>query len=325
MINWGIVGCGDVCEVKSGPAFYKIEGSSLVAVMRRDAEKAADFAKRHHVAKSYSTIDDLLADPQVNAVYIATPPHLHKQYTIQALQSGRPVYVEKPMAMDTAECEEMRQVSQQTGQPLFVAYYSRSLPYFTKVKELIDSGAIGKPVTVHLNQFFAPSSTDMSAETHTWRIKPEMAGGGYFYDLAPHALDILDFLLGKIVEVKGIATNLCGFYEAEDTVSAAFQFESGTLGTAIWSFVTEKKCNSNSIEISGTKGRITFSLFDFTPIVLTTHSGKKKFRPKLPKHVQQPLIETIVAELNGKKDACPSTADSAIRTAWVMDKIIGKI
>jgi len=143
-IRWGILGCGDVTEVKSGPAFSKIEHSKLVAVMRRNGEKARDYAKRHGVPRWYDSADALIHDTDVDAIYIATPPSSHAAYAIAAMQAGKPVYVEKPMALNGAECEQMLQVSETTGVPLFVAYYRRCLPYFVKVKELLESGAIGK-------------------------------------------------------------------------------------------------------------------------------------------------------------------------------------
>jgi predicted dehydrogenase len=324
MINWGIIGAGDVCEVKSGPAFYKIEGSTLAAVMRRDKDKAADFAQRHHVAAYYTSVEDLLADANVNAIYVATPPHLHKQYAIQALKSGRPVYVEKPMALNYAECKEMIQTADECGQKLFVAYYRRSLPYFLKVKELIDKKFIGKPVAVNVKQFRAPSSSDFEEERQTWRVKSDIAGGGYFYDLAPHTIDMLDFLLGGISDAKGYTNNLGLLYKAEDTVSASFLFENGALGTGIWSFVTDASSNIDSVEILGTKGKIQFAIFDFTPIKLTDSEGEQVFETENPQHIQQPLIETVVEELSGKGN-CPSTALSGARTSWVIDRIFGNI
>lgn len=319
-INWGIIGAGDVCEVKSGPAFYKIENSSLAAIMRRDEVKAADFAKRHGVSKYYTDINEFLSDTDINAIYVATPPHLHKELTIKALQSGRPVYVEKPMALNYAECEEMLKVAQETEQKLFVAYYRRSLPYFEKVKDIIEKGLIGKAVAVNIKQFRAPFDSDFEANTQTWRVNSEIAGGGYFYDLAPHTIDILDFLLGKIKNVNGFHANIGGLYKAEDTVTASFQFECGALGCGIWSYVTEKNSNIDSVEILGTKGKVQFAVFDFTPIQLTTHFGTEEFTAENPQHIQQPLIETIVQELTGKS-VCPSPAKSGARASWVIEQI----
>lgn len=323
-INWGIIGAGDVCELKSGPAFYKCNGSALVAVARRDAGKAKDFACRHKVAHFYSSADELLADPQVNAVYIATPPQSHKELAIKALKSGRPVYVEKPMAMNYAECEEMMQAARESGQKLFVAFYRRAMPYFIKVKDIIDNGQIGKPVAVAVKQFRAPFSSDFEPDTQTWRVKGDIAGGGYFYDLAPHTIDILDYLLGKIADARGFTSNLGQLYEVEDTVSASLRFENGALGTGIWSFVTQEASNIDCIEILGTKGKVQFAAFDFTPIILTTSEGEQKFEIPNPAHVQQPLIQTVVDELLGRGTAL-SNAENGARAAWVMDKIFNKI
>ena len=149
-VRWGIIGCGDVTEVKSGPAFQKTPHSELIAVMRRNGDKAADYARRHHVPKWYDDADKLISDPDVNAVYVATPPDSHAEYAIKAMQAGKPVYVEKPMAMNAAECHNMIETSRQTGMPLFVAYYRRAQPYFVKIKQIIDLPAIGEIKMINL-------------------------------------------------------------------------------------------------------------------------------------------------------------------------------
>ena len=202
-INWGIIGCGNVTELKSGPAFSKTDHSRLVAVMRRDGQKAADYARRHGVAKWYSDAAQLINDPEVNAVYVATPPDTHAAYAIAAMKAGKPVYVEKPMARNHQECKEMLRVSEETGMPLFVAYYRRSLPAFLKVKELVEDGVIGKPLTVNIRLHMAFGEKDQFADKQTWHIDPNIAGAGYFYDLASHQFDFLDFLFGPVTEVTG--------------------------------------------------------------------------------------------------------------------------
>ena len=143
-IGWGIIGCGDVCEVKSGPAFQKANGSSLVAVMRRNFELAKDFAKRHGVERYYSNAEDLIHDPAVTAVYVATPPCHHKEFVLMAAQAKKAVYVEKPMAMNYKECNEMIEACKTGGVPLWVAYYRRALPRFLKIKEWLDQKIIGE-------------------------------------------------------------------------------------------------------------------------------------------------------------------------------------
>jgi predicted dehydrogenase len=319
-IRWGIIGCGDVCEKKSGPAFYKIEHSSLVAVMRRNAEKAKDYAQRHAVEHYYTDPELLINDPQVDIVYIATPPVKHKDYAIKVMQASKPVYVEKPMALNYDECIEMNMISAETKQKLFVAFYRRSLPYFLKVKELIDNNLIGNPLVVNVLFYKAPSKDDKDHQLG-WRVQKAIAGGGYFYDLAPHTFDILDFLLGEIEEAKGFSTNLGKLYEVEDTVSAIFRFKSGVQGIGQWNFVASPTEERDVIEIIGTNGTISFSTFAFGPILFQTKAGITQFTPDQPIHIQQPLIQTIVDELRGV-GSCPSTGITGARTSWVIDKIM---
>lgn len=321
IINWGIIGCGDVCEKKSGPSFYKIEYSNLEAVMRRDQDKVKDYAMRHKVDKYYTDADQLIADPQVNAVYIATPPNTHMQYAIRAMQAGKPVYVEKPMGMNSAECEEMIRTSETTNQKLFVAFYRRALPYFLKVKELLESGVIGNVLTVEVKQYRSPRVSDLTSSDHTWRVNKDIAGEGYFYDLAPHTLDILDFLLGEITDAKGFSANLGQFYEVKDTISAILKFKSGVIGSGRWCFVTSAQTDVDSIIVTGTKGEIRFSTFAFSPILLLSDTVSESFDIPSPEHIQQPLIQTIVDELRGV-GKCPSTGVSGARTSRVMDLIL---
>ena len=320
-INWGIIGCGNVTELKSGPAFNKVEHSRLVAVMRRNAALAEDYAKRHQVPRFYTDADELIHDPEVNAVYVATPPDTHAMYAIKAMRAGKPVYVEKPMARTYAECQEMIRVSEETGMPLYVAYYRRTLPAFLKVKELLEEGAIGKLLTVNIRLHKAFGAKDQYPEQQSWHVKPEIAGAGHFYDLASHQLDYLDYALGPITEVKGIAINRAGFYQAEDTVSAAFTFSSGVMGTGSWCFVVDKNNEEDKIEITGTQGKITFPCFDKGDVLLITRQDKKTYSFQNHENISFYLVEQVVGALRGKND-CVSTMYTAARTNNVMEKII---
>src|SRR5690349_1300492 len=267
-IRWGIIGCGDVTEVKSGPAFQKASNSALVAVMRRTGALARDYAQRHGVPRWYDDADALIADTEVDAVYIATPPYSHKEYTLRAAAARKPVYVEKPMALDFNECEAMIAACRAAGVPLFVAYYRRALPRFLKVKELLCSGAIGDVRFVSVTLHQPPAADVLDATKLPWRVRPELAGGGLFVDLASHMLDFLDDALGRIREVRGLASNQAGLYPAEDIVTGTFRFESGVQGVGTWCFTGFER--RDHTEIVGSLGRITYVTFDNSPIVLET-------------------------------------------------------
>lgn len=317
VIRWGMIGCGDVTEVKSGPALQKAEGSQLVAVMRRNGALARDYARRHNVPRWYDDADALIADPEVNAVYIATPPNMHHFYTLAAARAGKPVYVEKPMARTTRECQQMIAACREAHVPLFVAYYRRALPRFLKLKEIIANGMLGdlRYVQITLTE---PPLTLRDAQL-PWRVQPPIAGGGLFVDLACHTLDLLDYLLGPVGNVQGIAANQNGLYPAEDIVSASFEFENGILANGMWCFGSAQ--STDSVVIAGSKGNLTFATFAPQPTILQTAAGSQAFDIPYPPHVQQPLIQQVVDELLGK-GRCVSTGESALRTTRVMEQIL---
>jgi len=320
-IRWGIIGVGNVTEVKSGPAFYKTQNSELVAVMRRNAEKAADYAKRHNVRKWYSNAADLINDTEVDAVYIATPPDSHARYAIEAMRAGRPVYVEKPMARSYSECLEMLKVSEETGMPLFVAYYRRTLPAFLKVKELIEQGTIGKPLLVNIKLFKTATERGQKPEEMHWHVFPEIAGGGHFFDLASHQFNYLDFVFGPVTDVKGIATNLAELYPAEDTVSGTWKHESGVVGSGSWCFVVDEKAETDVIEITGESGQISLPCFTPGNLKLITSAGTTEIKFENPPHISQNLVKQVVDELRGV-GKCVSNGISAARTSWVLEEMV---
>ncbi|HOW10919.1 MAG TPA: Gfo/Idh/MocA family oxidoreductase [Bacteroidales bacterium] len=323
MINWGIIGCGKVTELKSGPAFNKIENSRLVAVMRRNRELAEDYARRHGVPKVYSSADALIADSEVNAVYIATPPGSHREYALKVLQAGKPVYIEKPMALNYRECEEINEASARYKLPVYVAYYRRTLPGFLKIKNLIESGEIGKPrfVVFHI---FNYQSDDEKAGRLPWRVLPEISGAGHFFDLASHQLDYLDFLFGPVREISSLAINQGGLYKAEDFVSASFLFDNNIAGTGIWSFSSPREANRDTFEIIGEKGLIKTSTFTYDPIIVINSEGTREYVNERPDNIQFYLIEQIVKALSGGPDTVVSTGITAARTSRVMDEVVKK-
>jgi 1,5-anhydro-D-fructose reductase (1,5-anhydro-D-mannitol-forming) len=316
-VRWGIIGCGNVTEVKSGPGFQLAKGSQLVAVMRRDAALAKDYARRHSVPKWYANARALIRDPEVDAVYIATPPDSHAAYTIEVARAGKPVYVEKPMALNSAECQQMVAACQAAGTPLFVAYYRRALPRFLKARQLVNGGAIGKLRFVEI--FLTQPLQIYPPDQLPWRLRPEIAGGGFFVDLASHTLDFLDFVAGPVNRVRGFARNQAGAYPAEDIVSGVFEFQNGVHAMGTWCFSSFE--TADRITFVGSDGQVTLSTFGNEPVQLETPSGTQLFDLPNPVHIQQPLIQQVVNQLLGI-GSCVSTGESALRTNWVMDQLL---
>lgn len=321
VIRWGIIGCGNVTEVKSGPAYQKTEGFTIEAVMRRDAAKAADYAKRHGIAKHYSNADDLINDPEIDAIYIATPPDTHKYYGLKVAASGKPCCIEKPLAPNYQDCLEITEAFEQKNIPLFVAYYRRSLPRFQQVKTWIDTNQIGEVRHIRWHLSKPTSNQDLSGD-YNWRTDATIATGGYFDDLASHGLDLFIYLLGNIKDVNGISTNQQGLYSAKDAISASWLHESGITGTGSWNFGSFMR--EDKVEIYGSKGKITFSVFENDPLILTNDMEQKILNIEHPENIQLYHAQLIREHLLGNTTH-PSTGITGAHTNWVMDKIIGNI
>jgi 1,5-anhydro-D-fructose reductase (1,5-anhydro-D-mannitol-forming) len=315
-VRWGMLGCGDVTEVKSGPAFQKARDSSLVAVMRRDGVKAADYARRHGVSKSYDRADDLIDDPQVSAVYVATPPSSHCELALRVAAAGKPCLVEKPMAANHAECVRMVEAFRDRRVPLFVAYYRRALPRFLTVRDLLRAGTIGTVTSVHI---FHYDRLATGVAARVWRVDPTIAGGGFFLDLASHGIDLLDFFFGPISAASGEAVNSGGTYAAEDVTAACFRFGSGVVGTGIWNFNAARP--DNGIVITGSGGALRLPVFADADLVIVRDGGEEAMSFRNPTHIHQPFVQTVVDELLGR-GRCESTGESAARTSWVMDRCL---
>ena len=316
-IRWGIIGCGNVTEVKSGPAFNKVPQSSLVAVMRRDTDKVKDYAERHGVPFWYDDALQLINDPNVNAVYVATPPKYHEEYTIAALHAGKPVYVEKPMATGTASCINMMNVSNKTHTKLSVAHYRRALPKFIRIKELLDTKTIGNIRTISISML-QPHQSGIIANTETnWRVNPAISGAGLFYDLAPHQLDLMMYFFGTPSETYGIAANQAGLYEAEDAVTGIMRLPGDIIFNGQWCYTVGEGLYEDICVITGSIGKLSFSIFGHE---LTIHTGKEEkkefFHP--PEHIQQPMIEKVVQYFLGN-GSNPCSAADAIESMRIME------
>ncbi len=320
-IRWGIIGCGNVTEVKSGPPYQNTEGFELIAVMRRDAEKAADYARRHGVAKYYSNADDLILDDEVDAIYIATPPDSHNYYALKVAEAGKPCCIEKPLAPNYSESLEIFEAFRRKDLPLFVAYYRRSLPRFLKIKEWLDEEEIGQVRHIRWMLTKPPSEEDLS-DAYNWRTDAQVAPGGYFDDLAGHGLDLFIYFLGDISDAGGVSLNQQDLYTAKDAISGSWLHKNEITGEATWNFGCNRK--EDLVEIYGSKGKISFSVFGEDDIVLDTENGEQKEFIEHPKHVQQFHVENLRNHLFDGKEH-PSTGKTALHTSWVMDSILGNL
>lgn len=322
-IKWGIIGCGDVTEVKSGPAFNKVPGSSLVAVMRRDAEKAKSYAERHHVPKWYSDAAELINDPEVNAIYIATPPLQHEEYTLQALAAGKPVYVEKPMTLNADSAKRMAEAAAHCGVKLTVAHYRREQPIFLKIKSLLEEQAIGDIRFVQL-QMFQPKSNNLIADSETnWRMDPSVSGGGLFHDLAPHQLDLMLYYFGTVRRSSGIAVQQDGLYEADDLVTGQVLFDNGVVFNGTWCFTVAENNQSDICEIYGAEGKISFPVFG-NKVTVNLNGTDKEYIFDPLQHVQQPMIAKVVDYFLGK-GTNPCSAEDAVQSMQLLDSFTEKI
>ena len=316
--RWGIIGCGNVCEVKSAPAYQRVEGFELAAVMSRSLAKAADFAKRHQVPRYYDDAQQLINDPHINAVYIATPPDSHCDYALQVAEAGKICVVEKPMALNFAQCVAMQQAFSARQLPLFVAYYRRSLPAFKQIKQWLDEGLIGQPRQISWLYYRPPGALDLSPQPN-WRTDARIAKAGYFEDIASHGLDLMCYLLGPVRQASGFATNQQGLYTACDAVVASLLFESGVTGSGAWNFAAQD--HQDKIQIIGSLGHISFSVFSDTPAVLSTADKCISVPMAKPSPIQQHFVQAVADHLAVKAQH-PSLAASAAHTNWIMDAIL---
>lgn len=317
IIKWGIIGCGKVTEIKSGQAYNKVPNSKLVAVMRRDANKAADYAARHHASRWYTDANDLLNDDEVNAVSVATPPAFHLQYALAALQKGLNVYVEKPVTINAQEAEILANAVKEYDGKLAVAHYRRALPMFLYVKELLENNTIGEVRTVQIRMWKHFVARAKITAENNWRVFPELSGGGYFHDLAPHQLDLMLYYFGEPEMYHGFSLNQANLYPAADHVCGQILFKNKVVVNGSWCFNVADNEAVDSCEIIGTTGKISFPFFgESVTCKNETMELTKNFTH--PEHIQQPLITKIVAYFNDEEPN-PSPIEDALTLMKIMD------
>lgn len=321
-IKWGIIGCGDVTELKSGPAFNKVPNSKLVAIMRRDAAKAADYAKRHHVPKWYNNATQLINDPDINAIYIATPPLQHEAYTLEALAAGKYVYVEKPMAINAAAAQRMTDEAARCDGKLTVAHYRRAQPMFLKVKELLAEKTIGDIRFVQLKMLQAINPSLIARTETNWRMDPSISGGGLFHDLAPHQLDLMLYYFGSIKKSNGLATAQQENTLVDDLVVGQLLFKNGVIFNGTWCFSVSNPEQTDCCEIYGSNGKISFPMFGHN-LQVTINGVLKEYKFEPLAHVQQPMITQVVDYFLGNTPN-PCSGEEAVLTMQLLDDFTNK-
>jgi predicted dehydrogenase len=316
-IQWGIIGCGDVTEVKSGPAFNKVPGSALIGVMRRDEEKAKDYARRHGVPKYYRNAQQLIDDPDINAIYIATPPGSHEEYALAAIEAGKPVYVEKPMALNYAAAKNIQQRAEEKNVKLVVAHYRNAQPFFQAIQQMIPDGSLGDVRNVDLvfNRI-ALTQTDLQQETKAWRVDPAISGGGLFHDMAPHQVGLMLNFFGNVKEAGGQSFNTNDLYKADDNVTGNILFENGIAFTGSWNF--NASADRDECTITGTNGWVRFPVFGQHEMISCIAGQEKKVSFDIPQHVQQPMIERTVQYFLGNENN-PCNAAQGCETMRVIE------
>ncbi|QCX01945.1 Gfo/Idh/MocA family oxidoreductase [Aggregatimonas sangjinii] len=320
-VRWGIIGCGDVAEVKSGPAFQQLDNSMLVAVMRRNGDKAKDFAKRHKVSLWSNDADELIYHTDIDALYIATPPSTHLEYALRALEANKNVYLEKPMALTSEEASQICKAAEQSDAKIAVAHYRRRLPAFLKVKQLIEANVIGTVQFADI-QILQPPKTDMIADTDdNWRLRPEISGGGYFYDIAPHQIDLMYHFFGDFAEIKGCATAYPDRSSVAHTVNGVIAFKSGIQFRGIWNFSAVEANKKDECTIYGTEGKIVFSFYG-EAVQLFTNDGMEEFTFQNPKHIQQPMIASVNDYFLGK-GSNPCSAEEGLVVMRALQQLKG--
>ena len=318
-VNWAMIGCGDVTEVKSGPGLYKSSNSELIGVYNRTYEKAEDYIRRHKIAKVYKTVEDLLSDEQVDVVYIATPPKSHYQYAVQCLNAGKIPYIEKPVANSYKECLEIKALSEKVDLPVYAAFYRRGVEKFLKIKELLDNKILGAIRYVYVSQTMPVEEAELDRETLPWRVIPNISGGGKFLDMGVHVLDCLAMFFGEYEYMKGIASNQGGYYDAEDTVVATFKLKCGILGSGSWCYVADK--NTNEVQIVGERGRIVYDGLSAKKFVLEVDGKEETFTFDVPEHASMPYQQAVVNELIGKTNS-EANFEQAINVVKMTDMIL---
>lgn len=297
-LNWGLLGAGDIARKRIAPAFREIANCELAAVSRSRAELAEGFAAEFGIDRWYSDWHDLLADPDVDAVYIATPVHLHAEQSIAAAEAGKHILCEKPMAMNAAECDRIIAACNANNVKLGVAYYRRFYPVIERIRIALASGEIGKPVFAQINTFeyFNPGHD----HPRRWFVEKARSGGGPMMDFGCHRLEVLTDLFGKVNRSVSIIANVEFDRDVEDTAAVLLHFELGTCASLVVTHAARESVDT--LDIYGSEGSINVASLNSGVIKIKTAAGEHEESHPPAANFHVPLIEEFAdAVLNGRE------------------------
>ena len=319
IIRWGFLGCGKVVRTKSGDAFRNVPNSTIEVIRRRNLDAAKESAEYFGAPYWCDRIEELLAS-EIDAVYIATPPGLHYEQAMACLNVGKAVYLEKPFARNYTEAKQLTEAFEEAGVPLYIGHYRRALPRFLKIREMLKSNIIGDVTDIdfYLNRIFSQKEADNS-----WLYNPVLSGGGKYYDIAPHTVDIIQFLFGDITEVQGSARNLGVGCPLENVVEMTFVTEKGVNGKARFCCVADEK--SDRMHVTGTKGTMEFSVHGKTDVIVKDENGTilEQFDLPDPKAVEESMVQSVVEDLLGISK-CESKAKDVLVTYKIIDEVLNE-
>jgi len=297
-IKWGLIGCGDIARKRVAPALRDAPMCELIAVSRARAELAESFARDFGARRWHSDWRELVADEEIDAVYVATPVHLHSEQTIAAAEAGKHVLCEKPMAMDVAECDRMIAACRANGVKLGVAYYRHFYPVVRRVKELLDSRELGVPIIAQINAFewFDPEPSNPRA----WLIQKEFSGGGPMFDFGCHRIEVLLNVFGAVREVKATLANTYFHREVEDLATAIFQFESGTCATLTVAHSAREP--QDTLDMFCSQGSIHIPVLNEGTMQVLSSAGERTEKHPNHPNIHQPLIEDFANAILQNRD-----------------------
>jgi len=315
-VRWGLIGCGDIAQKRVAPALVETQHSELVAVCRANTDLLDEFADKFNVLHRFADWNELVRCKDIDAVYVATPVNLHAEQTMTALESGKHVLCEKPMALNVADCDRMISAAKAHGGKLGIAYYRHFYPVVRRMKEVINSGEIGKPVIARVTAFewFDPAPSNSRA----WLLKPEISGGGPMFDFGCHRIQLLLHLFGSARQVTGVTSTALFNRVVEDTAAATFEFEQGTIATLTVSHAVMEP--RDSFTVFGSEGSINVEVLNEGNLIITTRDSLRSELHAPAQNIHQPLIEDFVqAVIDDRQPLVTGEMGKAV--AEVEDKI----